>query len=144
MQNKHQFFLVVGVPTFGEGGGGGVKPVGTKSQVYPKKSLDGSPNYEREPVQEHWAHRWAWVLQLRAWLCSCCALSVSLACAKHLIGALVNMIIFVRLDEFASFEYMWVLPVQNLMTLEKATTPLCYDKDAIAFMWMWWRMTMRD
>ena len=39
---------------------------------------------------------------------------------------------------------MWVLPVQNLMTLEEATTPLCYDKDAIAFMWMWWRMMMRD
>ena len=36
-----QFFLVVGVPTFGEGGG--VKPVGTKSQVCPKKFLDGSP-----------------------------------------------------------------------------------------------------
>ena len=35
MQNKHQFFLVVGVPTFGEGGGG-VKPVGTKFQVLPK------------------------------------------------------------------------------------------------------------
>ena len=42
MQNKHQqFFLVVGVPTFGEGGG--AKPVGTKSQVCPKKLLDGSP-----------------------------------------------------------------------------------------------------
>ena len=25
------------------GRGGGVKPVGTKSQVYPKKLLDGSP-----------------------------------------------------------------------------------------------------
>ena len=34
MQNKHKKFLVVGVPTFGEGGG--VKPVGTKSQVWPK------------------------------------------------------------------------------------------------------------
>ena len=35
MQNKHQFFfLVVGVPTFGDGRG--VKPVGTKSQVWPK------------------------------------------------------------------------------------------------------------
>ena len=33
MQNKHQnVLLVVGVPTFGEGG---VKPVGTKSQVSP-------------------------------------------------------------------------------------------------------------
>ena len=43
MQNKHQKkILVVGVPTFGEGGGG-VKPVWIKSQVYPKKSLDGSP-----------------------------------------------------------------------------------------------------
>ena len=35
------FFFNVGVPTSGEGGG--VKPVGTKSQVYPKKLLDGSP-----------------------------------------------------------------------------------------------------
>ena len=39
----------------------------------------------REPVQGHWARRWAWALQLRAWLCSCCALSVSLPCPKHLI-----------------------------------------------------------
>ena len=48
MQNKHSLkckinIIFFGVPTFGEGGGGGVKPVGTKSQVYPKKSLDGSP-----------------------------------------------------------------------------------------------------
>ena len=36
MKNKHQFFfLVFFVPTLGEGGG--VKPVGTKSQRWPKK-----------------------------------------------------------------------------------------------------------
>ena len=36
-----KIFFVVGVPTFGEGGG--VKPVGTKSQVWPKILSDGSP-----------------------------------------------------------------------------------------------------
>ena len=35
------FFLVFGVPTFGEGGE--VKPVGTKSQVSPKICFEGSP-----------------------------------------------------------------------------------------------------
>ena len=44
MQNKHQKkILVVGVPTFGEGGGGGVKPVGTKSQVWRKNFSNGFP-----------------------------------------------------------------------------------------------------
>ena len=41
MQKKHLFFLVLGVPTFGEGGG--VDLVGTKSQVFPKSSFEGSP-----------------------------------------------------------------------------------------------------
>ena len=42
MQNKHQnFFLSCWCPNVR--GGGGAKPVGTKSQVYPKKLLDGSP-----------------------------------------------------------------------------------------------------
>ena len=47
MQNKHNFFLVVGIPTFreGRGGGGGFKLVGTKSQVSPKKISIGFPYY---------------------------------------------------------------------------------------------------
>ena len=43
MQKKHQFFvLVLGVPDFVEGGG--VDLVGTKSQIFPKKSFEGFPN----------------------------------------------------------------------------------------------------
>ena len=41
MQNKHQKKFVVGVPTSREGG---VKPVGTKSQVCQRKYFWGSPN----------------------------------------------------------------------------------------------------
>ena len=52
---------------------------------------------KQEPVREHWARRWAWVLQLRVWLCRCCAPSVSLACTKPLIGAMVNMIILIHI-----------------------------------------------
>ena len=51
MQNKHQnFFLVVGVPTFGEGGGGASR-VGKKPQVYPKKSLEGSPKCDLDVLR---------------------------------------------------------------------------------------------
>ena len=39
MQNKHQFFLVLGVPTYGEG----VDLVGTKSQIFPMSLFEGSP-----------------------------------------------------------------------------------------------------
>ena len=41
MQKKHNFFLVLGVPTFGEGGG--VDLVGTKSQIFPIIQFEGSP-----------------------------------------------------------------------------------------------------
>ena len=41
MQKKHQFCLVLGDPTFGEG-----DLVGTKSQVFPKSSFEGSPYTE--------------------------------------------------------------------------------------------------
>ena len=45
MQNKDKFcFSFLGIPTFGEGGGG--KPVGTKSQLWPKIFFWGSPNLE--------------------------------------------------------------------------------------------------
>ena len=42
MQKKHQFFfLVLGVPTYGEGGG--VDLVGTKDQIFPMSLFEGSP-----------------------------------------------------------------------------------------------------
>ena len=42
MQNKHQFFfLVLGVPTLGEGGG--VDLVGPNSQIFPKIRFEGFP-----------------------------------------------------------------------------------------------------
>ena len=42
MQNKHYFFFsFLGIPTFGEGGG--VKPVGSKSQLLPKICFGGFP-----------------------------------------------------------------------------------------------------
>ena len=55
MQKKTSiFFIVLGVPTFGEGG---VELVGTKSQVFPKSSFEGSPkdkdkdeNFEDVPL----------------------------------------------------------------------------------------------
>ena len=40
MQNKHQFFFVLGVPTLGEGG---VNLVGPNSQNFPKNRFEGSP-----------------------------------------------------------------------------------------------------
>ena len=44
MQNKHQFFfLVLGVPTFGERGGKGVDLVGPNSQIFPKNRFEGFP-----------------------------------------------------------------------------------------------------
>ena len=43
MQKKHQFFFSFGCPNF-RGGGGGVDLVGTKSQIFPKISFEGSPN----------------------------------------------------------------------------------------------------
>ena len=50
MQNKHQFFfLVLGVPTLGEGGGGDL--VGPNSQFFPKIRFEGSPN-----------HHWSFIL----------------------------------------------------------------------------------
>ena len=42
MQKKHHFFLVLGVPTYGEGGGGDL--VGTKDQIFPMILFEGSPN----------------------------------------------------------------------------------------------------
>ena len=42
MQNKHYFFFsFLGIPTFGEGGG--VKPIGPKSQLLPKICFGGFP-----------------------------------------------------------------------------------------------------
>ena len=44
MQNKHRiFFLVVGVPTFGEGGGGGGQAGWDKIPSLPKKKFGGLP-----------------------------------------------------------------------------------------------------
>jgi len=40
VQNKHHIFYF-GVPTSGVGGG--INPVGTKYQVFPKKLFEGSP-----------------------------------------------------------------------------------------------------
>ena len=62
MQNKHYFFFsFLGIPTFGEGGG--VKPVGPKSQLLPKICFGGFPYvlinrdfFSAAPfVQVHWA-----------------------------------------------------------------------------------------
>ena len=45
MQNKHQKKFSCWCPNVQGGrGGGGIKPVGTKSQVWPKILSDGSPN----------------------------------------------------------------------------------------------------
>ena len=41
-KNINLFFLVLGVPTFGEGRGG-VDLVGTKSQIFPIIQFEGSP-----------------------------------------------------------------------------------------------------
>ena len=43
MQNKHYFFFLFGNPNV-PGGEGGVKPVGTKSQLWPKICFVGSPS----------------------------------------------------------------------------------------------------
>ena len=51
MQNKHQiFFLVLGVPTLGEGGG--VDLVGPNSQIFPKIRFEGSPKRKEETVKK--------------------------------------------------------------------------------------------
>ena len=43
MQNKHLFFSFLGIPTYGEGGEGGVKPVGPNSQLLPKICFESFP-----------------------------------------------------------------------------------------------------
>ena len=43
MQKNINFFLVLGVPTYGEGGAGGGDLVGTKDQIFPMSLFEGSP-----------------------------------------------------------------------------------------------------
>ena len=45
------FFLALGVPTYGEGGEG-VDLVGTKDQIFPMRLFEGSPNLTEEKEEK--------------------------------------------------------------------------------------------
>ena len=85
MQNKH-LFSFLGIPTYGEGGRGGVKPFGPNSQLLPKICFESSPytnaRISNKFIRRHLLTKFASykvlpvMVSINPWVCQCWVMGI--------------------------------------------------------------------